>query len=163
MKYFSSTATLLWFIKSLFVICPVMCFEMKLASIRSKNSTFTHKKILLRLNMQIFLSFTVQSPCFFLLKVENKFDRLRRTLRASPWVSPMPSPSVNSVRQRFTPLARVRSNISCLLCFRNSIISRAVTVFQQKRPEQGIAYQSSTQKMFFFFFLILINNCFVLL
>jgi len=34
-----------------------------------------------------------------LIQVENKFDRLRRTHRASPWVSPMPSPSVNSVRK----------------------------------------------------------------
>jgi len=34
-----------------------------------------------------------------LIQVENKFDRLRRTHRASPWVSPLPSPSVNSVRK----------------------------------------------------------------
>jgi len=33
-----------------------------------------------------------------LFKVEGKFDRLRSTARASPWVTPLPSPSVSSVR-----------------------------------------------------------------
>ncbi|XP_023343145.1 facilitated trehalose transporter Tret1-2 homolog [Eurytemora carolleeae] len=34
-----------------------------------------------------------------LMQVEGKFDRLRSTARASPWVTPLPSPSVSSVRK----------------------------------------------------------------
>jgi len=45
------------------------------------------------------LSYIPETKDKSLIQVENKFDRLRRTLRASPWVSPMPSPSVNSVRK----------------------------------------------------------------
>lgn len=45
------------------------------------------------------ISYVPETKDMSLIQVENKFDRLRRTLRASPWVSPIPSPSVNSVRK----------------------------------------------------------------
>lgn len=45
------------------------------------------------------LSYIPETKDKSLIQVETKFDRLRRTIRASPWVSPLPSPSLNSVRK----------------------------------------------------------------
>lgn len=45
------------------------------------------------------LSYIPETKDKSLIQVEGKFDKLRRTLRASPWVSPMHSPSINSVRK----------------------------------------------------------------
>eukprot|EP00088_Acartia_fossae_P018050 TRINITY_DN20368_c0_g1_i1.p1 TRINITY_DN20368_c0_g1~~TRINITY_DN20368_c0_g1_i1.p1 ORF type:complete len:160 (+),score=13.05 TRINITY_DN20368_c0_g1_i1:47-481(+) len=45
------------------------------------------------------LSYIPETKDKSLLQVEGKFERHRRTLRASPWVSPIPSPSASSVRK----------------------------------------------------------------
>lgn len=45
------------------------------------------------------LSYIPETKDKSLLQVEGKFERHRKTLRASPWVSPIPSPSASSVRK----------------------------------------------------------------
>jgi len=45
------------------------------------------------------LSYIPETKDKSLLQVESKFERQRKTLRASPWVSPIPSPSASSVRK----------------------------------------------------------------
>jgi len=45
------------------------------------------------------LSYIPETKDKALIQMESKFDRLRKVNRASPWVSPIPSPSVNSVRK----------------------------------------------------------------
>jgi len=45
------------------------------------------------------LSYIPETKDKSLLQVEGKFERHRKPLRASPWVSPMASPSVSSIRK----------------------------------------------------------------
>jgi len=45
------------------------------------------------------LSYIPETKDKDLSKVEDKFAKLRKVIRASPWVTPLPSPSVNSVRK----------------------------------------------------------------
>jgi len=45
------------------------------------------------------LSYIPETKDKDLMKVEHKFAKLRKVVRASPWVTPLPSPSVNSVRK----------------------------------------------------------------
>jgi len=45
------------------------------------------------------LSYIPETKDKDLTKVEQKFAKLRKVVRASPWVTPVPSPSVNSVRK----------------------------------------------------------------
>lgn len=45
------------------------------------------------------LSYIPETKDKSLVQVENKFDRISKPNRASPWISPVPSPSVNSVRK----------------------------------------------------------------
>merc|ERR1719415_227013 len=45
------------------------------------------------------LSYVPETKDRSLTVINDKFARLRKTVRASPWVTPLPSPSVNSVRK----------------------------------------------------------------
>jgi len=45
------------------------------------------------------LSYIPETKDKDLMKVEQKFAKLRKVVRASPWITPVPSPSVNSVRK----------------------------------------------------------------
>lgn len=45
------------------------------------------------------LSYVPETKDKSLTVINDKFARLRKTVRASPWVTPLPSPSVNSVRK----------------------------------------------------------------
>merc|ERR1712123_537172 len=45
------------------------------------------------------LSYIPETKDKDLTKIEHKFAKLRKVVRASPWVTPVPSPSVNSVRK----------------------------------------------------------------
>jgi len=45
------------------------------------------------------LSYVPETKDRSLTVIADKFARLRKTVRASPWVTPLPSPSVNSVRK----------------------------------------------------------------
>merc|ERR1712158_209939 len=45
------------------------------------------------------LSYVPETKDKSLTVINDKFAKLRKTVRASPWVTPLPSPSVNSVRK----------------------------------------------------------------